>query len=95
MLQRIKDNPLVAVVFGAFLAWMGWISLASYQAVSIDNINNVLHKRITATKEELVLERNGQNLDLKRQIYDLQEQNRELRHIVLELYVQKCPDKAP
>jgi hypothetical protein len=92
MMKKIKDNPLAAVLLGSFLAWMAWISLASYQAINIDSVNHVLHRRISNTKQELTEERNGQVLDLKKQIYDLQEQNRELRGIVLEFIAKGCPE---
>lgn len=43
-------------VLGAFLAWMGWISLVSYQALNLDKVNEVLHHRIFSTNKELVHE---------------------------------------
>ena len=83
--EKIKADPLTAVLLGAFLAWMGWISLCSYQAISIDKVNSVLHSRITNTKQELVKERDKEIADLKKRLDRLEEKQD-------KLIFRECPD---
>lgn len=91
-MDRIKDlvyKNYIPVFLTAFLMWAGWISLTVATSANSSDVNRAQWRVIAEFKETF---KNEQILDLKKEIYDLKEDNRELRGIVFEFIAGKCPE---
>lgn len=79
-----KWDQYKKILIPILIAWMGWVSLTALNGASLTKVSEVLHRRITSTKKELVVERNNQLLELKKEIADLKGEIRELRWMILQ-----------
>lgn len=90
-MNKIKNlvlNNYIPVLLTAFLMWAGWISLTVAGSANSEEVNRAQWKVIAQFKETY---KNDQVLELKKQIFDLQEENREIRYIFLKFIVGEPP----
>lgn len=91
-MQKLKEvviNNYIPILLTAFLMWAGWISLTVATSANSADVNRAQWKVIAEFKETF---KNEQILDLKKQVYDLQQDNRELRNLFFEFINGKCPE---
>lgn len=87
MLKKIKEHWAYSVLLGAFLTWMGWMTVAALTGSSVNQVNSVLHQRITSTKAELVRERDKE-LDRLEQDMD------RLEWLIDQMLLDRCPERV-
>lgn len=85
-LQNMSKGDWIKIVLPVFFTWAGTVTYWSMSGSSISDIESVLHRRITATKQELVSERDHELSKVNEEIDEIKDDMDALERRVDDLY---------
>jgi hypothetical protein len=89
-IKNLLVNNYIPILLTALIMWGSWVTLNLRSQDSIDRQNKAQWEQIAKMKELFL---NNQVLELKKEVYTLREDNRELRNMFLEFIAKPSPKK--